>query len=111
MLRKASRVYIENKPYQKLIERYDKPHTFFYIDPPYFGYENYYGDGIFSRDDFMILRDLLASIQGKFIMSINNTPEIRQLYRKFNIEIVPTTYTAAGGNKRVQVSELLIMNY
>lgn len=108
---RLARVYIENKPYQKLIERYDKPHTFFYVDPPYFGYENYYGEGIFSRDDFMVLRDQLSSIQGKFIMSINDTPEIRQLYRKFNIEIVPTSYTAAGGNKRVQVGELLISNY
>lgn len=59
----------------------------------------------------MILSELLAGIQGKFILSINNTPEIRKLFRSFNIESVPTSYTAAGGNKRVQVSELLIMNY
>lgn len=26
------RVYIENKPYQQVIERFDKPHTFFYLD-------------------------------------------------------------------------------
>ena len=32
---RLSRVYIENKPYNKLIERFDKPHTFFYIDPPH----------------------------------------------------------------------------
>ncbi len=108
---RLSRVYIENKPYQKLIERYDKPHTFFYLDPPYHGYEDYYGDGIFSRDDFMVLRAMLASIQGKFIMSINNTPEIRKIFGQFNIETVATTYTAAGGNKRVPVRELLISNY
>lgn len=108
---RLSRVYIENKPYQKLIERYDKPHTFFYLDPPYHGYEDYYGDGIFSSDDFMVLRDLLASVQGKFIMSINNTPQIREIFGQFNIETVATTYTAAGANKRVAVRELLIKNY
>lgn len=108
---RLSRVYIENQPYQKLIERYDRPHTFFYLDPPYHGYEDYYGDGIFSSDDFMVLRDLLASVRGKFIMSINNTPKIRQIFRQFKIETVATSYTAAGGNKRVPVKELLIRNY
>ena len=108
---RLSRVYIENKPYQKLIEQCDKPHTFFYVDPPYYGYENYYGDDIFSRDDFKTLSDVLASIQGKFIMSINDVPEIRQLFRSFNIEMVSTSYTAAGANKRLKVNELLIMNY
>ena len=65
----------------------------------------------FSRDDFKALRDILASIQGKFMMSINDVPEIRQLFRSFNVEEVSTSYTAAGGNKRKQVGELLIMNY
>lgn len=105
------RVFIENKPYQKLIERYDKPGTFFYLDPPYYGFENCYGNGIFSREDFTTLRDLLSSIQGKFILSINNTPEIRKLFGQFKIETVSTTYTAAGGDKRVPVKELLIKNY
>lgn len=105
------RVYIENKPYQKLIERYDKPGTFFYLDPPYYGFENCYGNGIFNRNDFTTLRDLLAAIQGKFILSINNTPEIRKLFGQFEVEMVATTYTAAGGNKRVPVKELLIKNY
>lgn len=39
------RVYIENLPYERVIERFDKPHTFFYLDPPYHGCEDYYGPG------------------------------------------------------------------
>jgi DNA adenine methylase len=46
---RLARVYIENVSYQKILERFDKPHTFFYIDPPYYGCENYYGDGIFRN--------------------------------------------------------------
>ncbi len=30
-------VIIENRPYQDVIARYDRPHTFFYLDPPYYG--------------------------------------------------------------------------
>ena len=108
---RLSRVYIENMPYEKLIERFDKPHTFFYLDPPYHGYEDCYGKGIFQREDFRKLRDLLAGIKGKFIMSINDVDEIRTLYSAFHIEEVATTYLAAGAHKKKRVTELLISNF
>jgi site-specific DNA-adenine methylase len=65
----------------------------------------------FSRDDFQKLRDILSGIKGKFIMSINDTPEIRKLYKGFHTEVVATTYSAGGANKKKSVNELLIMNY
>lgn len=105
------RVYIENRPYSKVIERYDKPHTFFYIDPPYFGCEKDYGEGIFSRDDFGRLRSQLDGIEGKFIMSINDVPAIRALFKGYKIDVVSTKYTAGGANKAKKVNELLIRNY
>ena len=108
---RLARVYIENMPYERLVERFDKTHTFFYIDPPYYGCEDYYGDGIFSRDDFKKLRDILKNIQGKFIMSINDIELIRKLFKEFYIEKANTTYSVAGAHKKKKVSELLIMNY
>ena len=108
---RLARVYVENMSYERLINRVDKPFVFFYIDPPYYGYENYYGDGIFTRDDFQKLRDILTGIKGKFIMSINDTKEIRDLYKDFHIESANTSYTLAGGNRTKKVRELLIMNY
>ena len=108
---RLSRVYVENRPYDVIINRFDKRDTFFYCDPPYRGCEDYYGKGIFSRDDFPKMRDLLSGIKGKFIMSINDTPEIRKLYKGFRIEVVATTYSAGGANKKKSVNELLIMNY
>lgn len=97
--------------YADLIRRFDRPETFFYVDPPYYGYEDYYGDDIFHREDFGILRDLLAKIDGKFILSINDTPEIRKLFKGFNVSTEATSYTASGGDKRKRVTELLITNY
>jgi hypothetical protein len=44
-------------------------------------------------------------------MSINDVPEIRQLFKGFVIETVATTYSVAGANKKKKVNELLIMNY
>lgn len=108
---RLSRVYVENKPYDAIIKRFDRPDTFFYCDPPYYGFEDYYGKGIFSREDFLTLRDLLGGIQGKFILSINDTPEIRKIYKGFRTEVVETSYMAAGADKKKRVTELLIMNY
>lgn len=108
---RLSRVYIENMHYLKLIERFDRPETFFYIDPPYYGNENDYGDGIFDREDFARLRDVLAGIQGRFIMSINDVREIRELFKNCFIEEVATNYTMPGAHKQKKVTELLISNY
>lgn len=108
---RLSRVYVENKPYEKVLKQFDRPDTFFYIDPPYFDCEDYYGKGIFSQSDFTILRDILNKITGKFIMSINDVEEIRELYKDYKIETVSTTYTAGGADKKKKVNELLIMNY
>lgn len=106
---RLARVYIENRPYQKLIELHDRPTTFFYLDPPYHGFENDYGKGLFSRDDFASLRDQLAGIEGKFLMSINDTPFIRETFARFNIEHVETRWNTSPTKKKV--SELLISNY
>jgi DNA adenine methylase len=108
---RLARVYIENLPYAELISRHDRPETFFYVDPPYHGHENDYGKGVFGREDFSTLRDLLAGIQGKFLMSINDTPEIRSLFKGFTIKEAATTYTAAGAHKKKRVTELLISSY
>jgi len=108
---RLSRVYIENVDYRRLIERVDKPFTFFYLDPPYYGYENYYGKDIFSQEDFRILAGLLSTIKGKFILPINDLPEVRDIYREFNIHEVNTTYTVAGAHRKKAAKELLITNY
>ena len=95
-----------------MIELFDKPETFFYLDPPYFGCENYYGDGIFSRDDFKKLSDILKTLKGKFILSINDHPKTREIFKGFKIAKVKTNYNAGAWiGKNKPVTELLISNY
>ena len=108
---RLSHAYIENMSYGKLIERFDRPETFFYLDPPYYDFEDYYGKGIFTKDDFKSLSVILSSIKGKFILSLNDTPEIRKIYKNFRIETVTTSYTMGGGDKKKTVSEVLIKNF
>lgn len=108
---RLSRVFIENRDYTEVFSRFDKPDTFFYIDPPYYGCEDYYGKDIFDRGDFVKLRDILAGVSGKFILSINDVDHIRDLFQGFRIETVATSYSAAGANKKKKVNELLIKNF
>ncbi|MBM4272093.1 MAG: DNA adenine methylase, partial [Deltaproteobacteria bacterium] len=108
---RLARVFIENQPYEKFIIRFDRPGTFFYMDPPYYGCEDYYGKDIFKREDYSNLAGILREISGKFIMSINDVPEIWQMFRTFHIETIDTSYTTPGAHRRKKVSELLIMNY
>ena len=102
-------VVIERLPYDEFIRRYDRETTLFYLDPPYFGTENYYGKGLFSRPDFEMLATQLASIKGKFILSINATPETREIFKGFSIEEVPVTYTAAQSVPKL-ARELIVSN-
>ena len=102
-------VYIECLPYQEFIKRYDQVDTLFYLDPPYWGSESFYGKDFFSRTDFAELAKLLNVIKGKFIMSINDVPEIRAIFKGFYIKEVNTSYTT-GTQSGKQAAELLISN-
>lgn len=107
---RLSRVFIENLPYQTIIERHDRVDTFFYLDPPYYDCEDYYGKGLFAKADFQRLADMLSNIKGKFAMSINDVPEIRKMFKAFKVTEVATTYSVSN-TKKSKVVELLIMNY
>lgn len=102
-------VYVECLPYAEFIKRYDRPDTLFYLDPPYWGCESFYGKDFFSRADFAELAKLLKGIKGKFIMSINDVPEIRAIFKGFHQKEVNTRYTA-GTQSGKKAAELLIGN-
>ena len=85
-------VVIECLDFGEFIRRYDGPGTLFYLDPPYWGGEDDYGKALFARDDYARLADQLAGIKGRFLLSINDVPEIREIFAQFHLEDVNTTY-------------------
>jgi DNA adenine methylase len=100
-------VVIECLSWSDFIERYDGPATLFYLDPPYWGSETDYGAGVFMRADFIRLAARLSSIAGRFILSVNDVPEMREVFARFGIERVSTRYTVAGG-KWSDVAEIIV---
>lgn len=105
--KRLARVQIESLPYEKVLEKYDRPTTFFYLDPPYWGPKLYKFN--FTDSDFVRLAERLAKLQGKFILSLNDRPEVRETFKNFKIEREEISYTAqAKPGKRY--GELLITN-
>ena len=106
---RLSGVVIECLDYGEFIRRYDKPGTLFYLDPPYWGCEDDYGKEMFSADDFATLAVQMAELKGKVLMSINDTPEIREIFEAFDLVEVETTYSIAKTTKsRPKRAELLV---
>jgi len=101
-------VVIECLDFEAFLRRYDSPGTLFYLDPPYWGSEGDYGKALFGRQDFQRLAGILTALKGRFLMSINDVPEIRTLFAWARIEEVTTTYTIAGKGAAQPAAELLI---
>lgn len=103
-------VTIERLPWSDFIHRYDRPTTLFYLDPPYYGCERDYGDGMFQRDEFERMADQLSTVRGKFILSLNDHPDVRRIFARFRFDEADLTYTVGGGLKAVKARELIISN-
>ncbi|MBK9083239.1 MAG: DNA adenine methylase, partial [Rhizobiales bacterium] len=70
-------VYVECLRWQDFVDRYDRAGTLFVLDPPYWGAEDYYGAGLFERPEFEEMGARLARLKGRFILTVNDRPELR----------------------------------
>lgn len=108
---RMANVVVENQDFETIIKHYDRPDTFFYLDPPYFSTEDMYEVG-FGWNDHVRLRDTLKSIKGKFLLSYNDCEEIRKLYNGFSVFDFSRTHSMAQRYEAgKEFKELLIGNY
>lgn len=102
--------YIENLSFEKILDKYDKEKTLFFCDPPYLETAGYEND--FSIENHIVLSEKLKKIKGKFILTINDTEVIRDLYKDFNIKEVNVKYTVSRKiDARKENKELIITNF
>lgn len=90
---RLSGVVIERLPYGALIDRYDRSETLFYLDPPYAGSEAIYGPGVFQEADFSRLAEQLRGLKGRFLLSLNDAPLVREAFAGFVLEEVEVSYS------------------
>lgn len=91
---------------------FDSDKTFTYLDPPYYEVFTAYDKIRFGKEDHGRLFNTLNRMKGKWLLSLNDHPEVRELYKDYNIYPVKINWscsqTAAG---RGMKEELLISNY
>ena len=110
--RRLQKVVIENKDFEKLISAQDSEMSFFYCDLPYYSTESYYNNVGFTSEDHERLHNVLNKISGKFLLSYNDCPAIRELYRGYEMysyeRLNNIRQRFDGGS---MFNELLIANY
>lgn len=99
---------ILNQNFATVIKKYDSPNTFFYLDPPYESEEQLdYKDYVRPEEVY----DAIKDIKGKFLLSYNDSSNIRNIFKKYNITTIRTIYQRTQNIKKRIVKELLIKNY
>jgi hypothetical protein len=111
-------VHITNQDYEEVVSHNDSDETVFFFDPPYkesdgLGYAS--GSEIFDFDRFAAV---VSQTKGKWVITINDSPYIRKLFKKFVITPVIIEghkqmgnygkSTTIGGKDR---KELIITNF
>lgn len=106
---RLARVTIEQLPWQLCLARYDRPHTLFYLDPPYWGTEGY---GVeFGLEQYAEMASLMRSAQGRVVVSVNDIPEMRKAFAGFRMARVRTSYTVGGGHRGKEAAELVVRSW
>ena len=106
--RRLARVQIESLPYEQILRKYDRPTTLFYLDPPYWRRRLYRHN--FTDEDFANLEKRLHIVRGKFLLSLDDHPEVRKLFRSWRLLPVDIAYTAQRRTGK-RYGELLITNF
>lgn len=96
--------------YKNIIKKFDNSKTFFYLDPPYEKSDTLYKDDVV---DLEAMANLLKNIKGRFLLSINDSPNVRNIFKNFDMTMLRVRGKGGegkdiGGKLR---SELLIKNY
>ncbi len=107
---------VESLDFEDVITKYDDVNTFFYVDPPYYGTEDYYAmDENFTRKDHRRLIDLLKGCKGKWMLSYYNFTSLAEMLPPNIYHWESKAYTKSSGNLKGRESnseeELIIMNY
>lgn len=104
---RLARTTIEHLSWLECIEKYDRPHTLFYLDPPYWGTQGY---GVeFGLEQYAAIASMARTIKGNMIISVNDIPEMRQTFSGLHIEAVDLKYSL--GSNHHQGKELIIRNF
>ena len=83
--RRLDRTTIEHLSWERCLDLYDRAETFFFFDPPYTECDagRY---AAWTNADVQGLRNRLSRLEGKWMVTLNDTPAIREIFADCEIE-------------------------
>ncbi|MCA1593030.1 MAG: DNA adenine methylase [Acidobacteria bacterium] len=105
--RRLQNVYIERQDFEKILKKYDRKTTLFFLDPPYLGEDLY--QGTFDLGEHERLAAALRRVKGRFLLTLNDVAEVRRLYDGFNILAVEEQRSVSTSRDAAPV--VIVTNY
>ena len=117
---KCDNLKVEQLSFEKSIIKHKN--DFLYLDPPYFldkDSDNKMHKGMYpmknidvhhSGFNHELLRDLLLSHEGDFVLSYNNCETIREYYKDFDFYFPEWNYSMSNGEKRIGKNRIELNN-
>ena len=107
---RLSGVNVEQQSWQDCFTRYEREHTFFYADPPYWETEGY---GVpFGFEQYEQLAQMMGQTKARVMLSINDHPDIRACFKDFQQQELSIKYSTGNchGSPK-ETGELVITNW
>ncbi len=106
---RLSRVWIEHLDWLTCLRKYDRDYTLHFMDPPYYETEGY---GVpFPLEEYEKIAEAMRTMKGSAILTINDHPEMRRIFKGFKMETVEINYTIGGAGKGKNRRELIFKNW
>jgi DNA adenine methylase len=97
--------FVKGDAFEAMAQQLDNPDTYFFIDPPY----TVAGKRLYTHYDIdhEKLFELTAQLNGKYMLTYDDTPEIRQLANKYHLDYrtIPMKTTHHLEKREVIVSD------
>lgn len=98
---------IEHLDWQKCVAKYDREHSFFYCDPPYWKTTGY---GVeFGADQYEAMAEVASGTSGTILISLNDCTAVREIFSGLYISS-PMEISYTVGSRPSKAKEVLISN-
>lgn len=106
---RLSRVWIEHLGWEECLRKWDREYTLHFMDPPYWETEGY---GVpFNLDQYEKLAEAMRTMKGSAILTINDHPEMKRIFKGYVMDSVDIDYTIGGGGTGKGRKELIYRNW